>query len=956
MKISNRWFAGIALTLFALVAQARTIPYGPYSQKPSFPGVQSRTNRYFVVVETEPQYHNGITSIPSEPYPAGSLVLYDSTGAEDPRVILPSEGRNVQFTALAVREHEVAGRTIPVILIQTLCLHCSGVTFQFTWRLSDDGGFTWTTLAGWPVSDPLDQSVTQMPGYAMDHGAGYVNGRYSSVRIGTEATPFVVDMPEAGVIVAVDANGTFRRLKTLPWFFDDLRSRIYGSDRDGRRFIVRTSLDTLEVLDLAGNSSPLATVGTDLIAAEGWITPANDVYLEMREPGAIRLRLIQATGGSIDVGPVSPSSPALRFAVPTHDYVGAWLIDQPAGGPTTLLHHDRVSGTVTQWSDPSAPHIDAIHTGASGSTLLIQASRRRPLFDGKVPNHLELAIWRKGEPPPHYDELLVDLQFAYRGGWYRGEDILPTSGFVHLDVDAAAAGAEFIFDSGPTYDFAAQSSGLVRASLRQKLLLLPGVGRTAGAQGSHWVSDLVIENPDAAAQSVIVQFIQNGESQSTSRATLTLQPNEIRLVPDVVMSLFQLASANGALSIVPERTVNATSRTYTMQVGGSYGFSMRATDALSATGTRLPISFAGAFPGEHYRTNLIVTDGTSSGASASIVAVGSSGVLDTHHDSVTTPGSGQAQLNGVSTALNLGSTETGGMLLQTTRGALIASLFAIDNRTNDPTYFPLDHRTTRLLLAPEIIPAIGHVNGANGSQFRSDLYLQNPCDCEQSVALELVPWDGSVPEKSSLVLNAQESRMLPDVLFTTFNRSGVATLRISSRPILYSAFAAERASESLEVGALYSNGENVRVTSRTYSVAPDGGTYGFAMPPVDNSQIAGAGESLEILGAINDPGFRTNLGLVELNGDVNRPQATVKVEILDAGHHAIDTFTVTLPAGRGTQINDIFRARNIQATTATPILIRVSVVSGTVGAYATMVDNGTNDPAYLAANPGDNNQ
>jgi hypothetical protein len=32
------------------------------------------------------------------------------------------------------------------------------------------------------------------------------------------------------------------------------------------------------------------------------------------------------------------------------------------------------------------------------------------------------------------------------------------------------------------------------------------------------------------------------------------------------------------------------------------------------------------------------------------------------------------------------------------------------------------------------------------------------------------------------------------------------------------------------------------------------------------------------------------------------------------------------------------------------VLIRVSTIEGMIGAYAAFVDNGTNDPAYVAAN------
>ena len=54
---------------------------------------------------------------------------------------------------------------------------------------------------------------------------------------------------------------------------------------------------------------------------------------------------------------------------------------------------------------------------------------------------------------------------------------------------------------------------------------------------------------------------------------------------------------------------------------------------------------------------------------------------------------------------------------------------------------------------------------------------------------------------------------------------------------------------------------------------------------------------------------------------------------------------MSVPTGGGLQLNDVFRAR-----TSGALLIRVSPLDGTVGAYATYIDNRTNDASYLAAN------
>ena len=73
------------------------------------------------------------------------------------------------------------------------------------------------------------------------------------------------------------------------------------------------------------------------------------------------------------------------------------------------------------------------------------------------------------------------------------------------------------------------------------------------------------------------------------------------------------------------------------------------------------------------------------------------------------------------------------------------------------------------------------------------------------------------------------------------------------------------------------------------------------------------------------------------------------MEIIDDGGHSLDSFEVGLPSAGGMQINDLFHARGLTESTK-PVLIRVTTIQGMIGAYAAFVDNGTNDPAYVAAN------
>jgi hypothetical protein len=221
----------------------------------------------------------------------------------------------------------------------------------------------------------------------------------------------------------------------------------------------------------------------------------------------------------------------------------------------------------------------------------------------------------------------------------------------------------------------------------------------------------------------------------------------------------------------------------------------------------------------------------------------------------------------------------------------------------------------------------------NGSKFRTDLYLLNTSSGYRNVTLEARLWDSPGDfESVGVQLKPGEARVIEDVLTSLFHRTGLARLRYWIE--------------------WYDEPDGVRVTSRTYTLDPDGGTYGSLIPPFNNFQSAARGERLEILGAGGGPGFRTNLGLVDLTPHNNgEPPASIRVYLLGDGKF-LETFTTTVETAGGIQINDIFRSRGHESPKAGLIMVEVLQSSGPVGAYATLTDNVTNDTTFLGAHLG----
>ncbi|HUQ81122.1 MAG TPA: hypothetical protein VM076_08295 [Gemmatimonadaceae bacterium] len=888
-------FAGPLLFSLAIAipAAARVVSYAPYTSHVALPSFQDRSSRHFVLIESTPEEFLYDTD--------REVVLYDSTGAEEPRVITPRSGVWEQ-TAL----YQKGGGTPLILALE-----------QGSMMISD-GGTTWRAVQG-------VGSFYLEPPYDVDTGGPFANGLFAPVVLGNDAWPFVVTLRYNGVW-AISRTGEAKAL------LKSSDARVIGRNAAGDRFLIQSG-KTIRTATLDGtltNTAEMALSGS----CAGWITSNGTTYLEqLRAEG----RALYVTSGAslqqvANAPPAYATStsgtvPLRLFAVPTHDYEGAWILQRAPGTPTTLSRHTPSTGRQTMWSDATAPQVEALIAGASGETVLIQVHRERESAELAKPFiDPALAVWRTGQPAPRfYDELYLNEQ------WNKG--------FVVVDADTIENGKAFVFNSGfkevesvPVSRVSAplsgggdvtQEWGVVRGSLKQRLVL-PGVARLRGAYESFWLTDVTFYNPLADKQQVEVRFIPLG-MENTVSATLTLDPYEIRAIPDILGSLFFIENGGGTLHLLPDVGVNATARTYSRKGAGTVGFAMHAIDFFNAAGPRFPLTFSGAFPGPNFRTNVSLTDTSGRGTHANLRMV-RGWYSDQISGTLATPAAGTSQSVLPSPVTVHESTGTA-LIVEPTRGTAIPMVVAIDNQSNDPTWFPPDVPGT----VPRAIPVIGHLEGAYGAQFRSDLYLHNPRQSPRYVILTARKWDApQVQYVRWVYLNGRETRVVRDVLFSLFGLTGVARLRYSS--------------------AENEPGEGVRVTSRTYSVDANGATYGCLVPPLNGFQIGTLGDRLEILGIGGGAGFRTHVGLVDLADNTLR-NPIVRISIIGNDRRVLDTMTVEVPARGGIQLNDIFRARGIEPPPAA--LLVVEIVEGQqIAAYATLTDNVTNDPTYLSSQLG----
>ncbi|PYQ29152.1 MAG: hypothetical protein DMF56_12810 [Acidobacteria bacterium] len=895
----------LLLCILALTSPlfARVLSYAPYTNRTAIPSLNHRSSRWFAL--TERTLSSQVTQV----------VLYDALGFEEPRVIYDTSNVTAAVVFVAVYENRFLlsgpGPATASILIGSQ--QFAGQNWKYVYDLSVDGGRTFKHL------DVLDGAPSNAYVGDVDYGGPYSHGLSATagVIVG-DFYPFIVSTTQG--IYTIDYAGHVKLL-IRDW-------TMIGRNRDGSRVLVHNG-QKVAIVDMNGVLTEIGAVPPGTVM-NGWITDQETAYVQpfVNGWGVYRYLYFYSGGQKSLVGAPYDSSTATSdltfFAVPTSDYNGAWMIQRQSGKPTKLSRHTLAAGTEVLWTDVSGPEVEALHTAGSPDKLLIQVHRRR----AQVFIDPALALWRVGEPAPTaYDELFLNESVS--------------KGFVHVDVDNLASGAPFAFDSGVAFPSiilsgggggagggggdVVQEWGVVRGSLKQRLVL-PGIARQAGAFGSYWLTDVVVQNPLDEPQNVDFRFAPTGALTETAALTIaktvTLAPKQIAVYNDVMKSLFDINSGGGVLIIEPKVSVTATARTYTRAAnGGAFGFGMQAIDFLNAASPRFPVTFSGAFPGAEFRTNMLLTDTSGRGTEARLRANGFSGFIGVDDVMFGAPANGVQQMNGIGGSLGLTQNDSGGLTVQPARGSMIVTVVAMDNRTNDPTFFPPDLPAS----VTRTIPAIGHVDGANGSKFRSDLYLLNPASTQRQVFLEAKRWDTTEAAlRASFTLQPGEARVYRDVLPTLFGVTGIARLRVTAP-----------------------GEDGVRVTSRTYNINEDGGTFGSLVPPLNSFQSAGAGEKLEILGITADSGSRTNLGLVEMQANANGQTSEARVHIVDHTGKELDAFTVTLPIAGGTQINNLFETRGIAQPQAA--IVYVEVVRGWIGAYATLTDNITNDTTYLGA-------
>jgi len=160
----------------------------------------------------------------------------------------------------------------------------------------------------------------------------------------------------------------------------------------------------------------------------------------------------------------------------------------------------------------------------------------------------------------------------------------------------------------------------------------------------------------------------------------------------------------------------------------------------------------------------------------------------------------------------------------------------------------------------QFFPVVAHTSGAGDppTSWRTDLTVHNPMDGELTVGVmyfrsgQVAEWDGTYTV--TLTLQARETQAVEDVVATLFgitaNSKGSLLLECDD-----------------SIFPSNPDGSVMLVTTRTYNVGSEIGTFGTAVPTVQFSDaFLNGGQSVSLItGVSNDENFRSNLGIVNFS-------------------------------------------------------------------------------------------
>ena len=462
-----------------------------------------------------------------------------------------------------------------------------------------------------------------------------------------------------------------------------------------------------------------------------------------------------------------------------------------------------------------------------------------------------------------------------------------------------------------------------QGAVAEERTILPGVASTTGAAGARFVSTVWLANPSDSPLALQIGLVTPSGSAG-SLVPLNLGPRETRRIDDPVASLFGLAQTAGTVTIRSDRPVAVRGTTANVaDPKGTYGLALvasRESDALRPGETGIaPWLTHTAAAGIGFRTNVAVTL-LEGGGRVRVTVVDDTGLV--RGESVVT---GDAPLFWQRAVTELAADPEiplGRVEVEVLEGSAFVYAAVVDNVTGDGILV----RARRDLPAgpPHVLLVDGAARapGANGTSWRTGLRLVNPGLAPVTATLQTVGLPAASAVRVVPPRGAVEEGDLLGALGQTEGSAG-----------------AVRVTSSLPLVGL--------AATRNSDPAGTPGTFAAAQEPTDAAEPFGAGRVLLFPGLSADSGatgFRTNVAF--LGGSAG---ARASLLLRSASGATLGQASVDLAPAAWTQrsLPDWFGGLSVPRDAT----LEVTVTSGSLDSYASVIDNGTGDPVILRPIP-----
>ena len=314
----------LALTLVAVPMLARVISYAPYTNRVATAAFQERTARHFALIESatwDPVFRANS---------ANEVVLYDSAGVDEPRVIRPRAGMFYEQVAL----YQKAGGT-PILLTVGRDSQASN-WFLLSPQISvSEGGNDWRTVQG-NLLGPFH--VPQV--VDTDTGGPYTHGLHAPIVLGNDAWPFIVTLGNNGVW-AFNKEGVAKKI------YAGADARVIGRNRAGDRFLIY-SMSGIWSTTVDGPATRIAVVDP-LGAYSGWITSSGSAYIQMlRAEGRFLYTTAAGTTAlQFIAGPYNTAAPPVGAPQQTFPTMRFFAVPSLLMAQTPLLPSVTMNGHVS---------------------------------------------------------------------------------------------------------------------------------------------------------------------------------------------------------------------------------------------------------------------------------------------------------------------------------------------------------------------------------------------------------------------------------------------------------------------------------------------------------------------------------------------------------------------------------------------------------------------------------